>query len=123
MIILKCGICGNVVELIRECNSPVTCCGQDMVELVPGTSDGSHEKHIPIVTHSGQKVYVMVGELAHPMTEAHFIEWIALETTYGIHRFYLKPDQKPIAEFMLDKEEKLLGTYAYCNLHGLWKAW
>ena len=29
---------------------------QDMIELVPGTSDGAQEKHVPVVTVDGDKV-------------------------------------------------------------------
>ena len=56
------------------------------------------------------------------MTDVHYIEWIAIETTNGIQRKALKPEQAPKAEFVLAEGEALVATYAYCNLHGLWKA-
>ena len=64
----------------------------------------------------------MVGEVAHPMADVHFIEWIAIETTHGVQRKCLKPGQDPKAEFLLADGEKYIAAYAYCNLHGLWKS-
>ena len=65
---------------------------------------------------------VKVGEVEHPMLEEHFIEWIAIETTKGVQRKCLKAGEAPLAEFALVEGEDYLATYAYCNLHGLWKA-
>jgi superoxide reductase len=56
------------------------------------------------------------------MTEAHYIEWIAIETNQGVHRKNLTPSSKPQAEFALVSGETVKDVYAYCNLHGLWKA-
>ena len=81
-----CEHCGNIIEYLHQTPVPAMCCGQEMGELVPGTSDGSHEKHIPMVTVNGNTVTVEVGSIAHPMTEAHYIQWIALETTKGSYR-------------------------------------
>ena len=63
---------------------------------------------------------VTVGEVLHPMEEAHYIEWIYLETTEGVKRKKLQPNDNPIAEFALLDGEKVINAYAYCNLHGLW---
>ena len=88
---------------------------------IPGTSDGAKEKHVPVVTIDGNKVCVRVGEIEHPMVEAHYIEWIAVETSNGAQMKMLKPGQAPKAEFMLVEGETIEAVYAYCNLHGLWK--
>ena len=117
-----CEHCGNMVEMVKDAGVPVMCCGQKMTELIPGTSDGAVEKHVPVVTIDGNNVSVMVGEVEHPMVEAHFIEWIAIETSTGIQRKSLKPGQEPKAEFVLADGESVINVYAYCNLHGLWKA-
>lgn len=116
-----CEHCGNIVEMVKDKGVPVMCCGQKMTELIPGTSDGAKEKHIPVVTIDGNKVCVIVGEIEHPMVEAHFIEWIAVETSNGAQMKMLKPGQAPKAEFMLVEGETIEAVYAYCNLHGLWK--
>lgn len=121
MNIYKCNICGRIVDEIKA-GGPLTCCGQDMTLLVPGTSDGAAEKHVPVAEVTDGKVVVKVGEVEHPMLEEHFIEWIAIETTKGVQRKYLKAGEAPLAEFALAEGEDYLATYAYCNLHGLWKA-
>jgi superoxide reductase len=111
-----------MVDEIKQGGCHPSCCGQPMTLLEPGTSDGAVEKHVPVVTVAGSKVLVAVGEAEHPMVEAHFIEWIAIETTNGMQKKVLKPEQAPKAEFVLADGEALVATYAYCNLHGLWKA-
>lgn len=117
-----CEHCGNIVEMVKSSGVPVMCCGQKMTELIPGTSDGAVEKHVPVVKVDGNKVSVKVGEVEHPMVEAHYIEWIAIETTNGAQRKILKPEQAPEAEFIIADGESVEAVYAYCNLHGLWKA-
>jgi superoxide reductase len=44
-----CEHCGNLMTLLEESGVPVVCCGDEMTELVAGTSDGSYEKHVPDV--------------------------------------------------------------------------
>lgn len=117
-----CEHCGNIIEYIKETGVPVMCCGQKMTELIPGTSDGAHEKHVPVVVTEGDKVLVTVGAVEHPMVEAHYIQWIAIETTKGSQCRKLDYTDKPIAEFKLADGEELVAVYEYCNLHGLWKA-
>ena len=53
------------------------------------------------------------------MTEEHYIEWIALAAAGRVDIRYLKPGGEPAALF-----PPVQGgvVYAYCNLHGLWKA-
>ena len=117
-----CEHCGNIIEYVKESGVPVMCCGQKMTEIVPGTSDGAHEKHVPVVIVDGDKVTVEVGEVEHPMVEAHYIQWIVLETEDGYQIKYLQPEAKPVAEFVLTEGSKVVAVYEYCNLHGLWKA-
>jgi superoxide reductase len=93
-----------------------------MKELIPGTSDGAAEKHVPVFNVAGNKVTVNVGSVEHPMVEEHFIEWIAIETKKGSQRKFLKAGEKPCAEFILTDDDAVIAVYAYCNLHGLWKA-
>ncbi len=51
-----------------------------------------------------------------PMMEAHWIEWIILETATGYQKKELKPEEKPEAEFAVT--EPVVAAYEYCNLHG-----
>ena len=117
-----CEHCGNIVEMVKDAGVPVICCGQKMTELVPGTSDGAFEKHVPVYHTEGNKVTVTIGAVEHPMLEAHFIEWVAVETVRGVQRRVLKPEEQPVAEFVLAEGDSVVAVYAYCNLHGLWKA-
>lgn len=117
-----CEHCKNIMTLVQDSGVPVMCCGQKMTELVPGTTDGAAEKHVPAVTVDDRKVSVRVGEVEHPMMEAHYIMFICVETSLGNHMKYLKPGEKPEAEFFLADNEEFVAAYEYCNLHGLWKA-
>lgn len=116
----RCEHCGNIVTFLHSTGVPVMCCGQKMTEMVPGTVDASAEKHVPVVEVQGNQVHVKVGAAEHPMVEAHYIQWIAIETNLGSQIKYLKPEQKPEASFVLAEGEELVATYEYCNLHGLW---
>ena len=116
-----CEHCGNIVEKVVDKGVPVMCCGQKMTEMVPGTSDGAAEKHVPVVEVEGNVVTVKVGEVEHPMLEEHYIGWVAIKTEQGMQRKYLKAGEKPEVVFVLAEGDKLLETYEWCNLHGLWK--
>ena len=118
----KCPICGKIIAMVEERAVPTICCGRPMEELVANTSDGAYEKHIPVFEVKDGKVRVVVGEVEHPMIDAHYIQWIAVETNLGNQRKVLKPGQKPVAEFALLEGEQVVAVYEYCNLHGLYKA-
>lgn len=117
-----CEHCGNIIEYVKNAGVPVMCCGQKMTELIPGTSDGAHEKHVPVITVDGDKVIVEVGSIEHPMVEAHYIQWITIETKKGSQRVKLEYTDKPRAEFKLVDQDEVVAAYEYCNLHGLWKS-
>ena len=118
----KCNHCGNVVEKVVDSKVPVVCCGEKMEELIPGTVEASHEKHIPVYRVENNKVYVEVGSVEHPMIPEHFIEWVAVQTKFGNQRRLLTPNTAPKVEFALVEGDEVVAVYAYCNLHGLWKA-
>ena len=118
----RCEHCGNIIEMVEDKGVPVVCCGQRMTELVAGTSDGAREKHVPVYEVKNNIVHVKVGEVAHPMIPEHYIEWIVLQTKNGVQRKELNPVDKPEACFALCDGDEVEAVYAYCNLHGLWKA-
>ena len=89
-------------------------------ELTANTTDGAHEKHVPVIEQHGDHVTVKVGSVPHPMLDVHWIEWILLETAGGYQKKDLKPGDKPEAEFAVT--DPVIAAYEYCNLHGLWKA-
>lgn len=115
-----CEHCGNIIEYAKSSGIPVICCGQEMRELIPGTSDGAVEKHVPVVTVEGNHVLVQVGAVEHPMIEAHYIEWIVIETKKGSQKVKLTYTDAPRAEFLLTEGDEFVAAYIYCNLHSLW---
>ena len=118
MKFLKCNECGAILQVIKDA---ADCCIKGYTEIIPGTTDAAVEKHVPAITVDGAKVSVAVGEVAHPMADVHYIEWIVIETEKGSQMATLKPGDDPKAEFVLADGDKLIAAYAYCNLHGLWK--
>ena len=117
-----CDHCKKIITVVNESGVPVMCCGQKMTELVPGTVDAAVEKHVPVCEANDDMVTVTVGEVEHPMLEEHSIQWIALETVNGCQIKYLKPGEKPVANFAILDDDEVVAVYEYCNLHGLWKA-
>ena len=122
MNIFKCEQCGNIIAYLKDSGVRVQCCGEEMKPLVPNTTDAAGEKHVPVIAVDGNTVTVTVGAVEHPMLDAHYIEWILLETKEGRQRKTLKPGEKPVAVFSLTTGDEVIAAYEYCNLHGLWKA-
>lgn len=116
-----CDHCGNLIAFVKNKGVPVMCCGQKMRKLVPNTTDAATEKHVPVIAVDGSQVTVTVSTVTHPMIEAHYIEWIALETKHGGQIRHLHPGEVPVAQFALCEGDRVVAAYAYCNLHGLWK--
>ena len=50
MKLLKCPICGNVVEMIDDHGVPLMCCGKKMEVIEAGSIDAAVEKHVPVVS-------------------------------------------------------------------------
>ncbi|SDP62952.1 desulfoferrodoxin [Desulforhopalus singaporensis] len=119
LAIYKCDICGNVIEVLSAGGAEMMCCGQNMTMQVENTTDAAVEKHVPVVEKVEGGYQVTVGSVAHPMTEAHWIEWIDLIVGDAIYRQFLSPSDKPEAFFPIEAEG--VTVRAYCNLHGLWK--
>ena len=119
--IYKCAVCGNIVEVVHAGAGVFSCCGQPMTRLEAGTSDGAAEKHVPVIEKIDGGYKVTVGSVAHPMIDAHYIEFIELvcENCHKVQRAYLKPNDKPEAVFKTDAEK--VTAREYCNLHGLWQ--
>ena len=117
-----CSHCGNIIAKVKDVGVPVMCCGQKMTEIIPGTTEASQEKHIPVYQVEGNIVTVRVGAVDHPMAPEHFIEWVSLQTKQGNQRKLLTPGQEPVVRFALCEGDEVEAVYAYCDLHGLWKA-
>lgn len=118
--VYKCEVCGNIVEVLHTGAGELVCCGKPMVLQAENTVDAAKEKHVPVVTEEDGKLLVKIGEVDHPMEEAHYIEWIEVIQAGRVIRKNLKPGDKPEAKFCKKADDYTVR--AYCNLHGLWKA-
>ena len=116
-----CEHCGNLIGMIYDAGVPMMCCGQKMKKLEAGVVEASHEKHVPVIKIDGNIVNVSVGSVEHSMAEEHNIAWVYLQTDQGGQRKNLEVGKAPVVRFAL-ADEKPIAVYAYCNLHGLWKA-
>ena len=117
-----CKHCGNIIAYVKDNGVRVSCCGEEMYELIPGTTDAAREKHVPVYSVENGTVSVNVGEIDHPMLAEHYIEWVSLQTKFGNQRKQLKPGNALSVTFALSDGDEVEAVYAYCNLHGLWKA-
>ncbi|MBI5159291.1 desulfoferrodoxin [Candidatus Micrarchaeota archaeon] len=118
--VYKCSVCGNIVEVVHASAGQLVCCGKPMNLLVEKTLDAGNEKHVPVVEKTASGVKVKVGSVAHPMEEKHFIEFVEVVADGRVYRKYLKPGEKPEAEF--EVKANSIVAREYCNLHGLWKS-
>lgn len=118
--VYKCSACGNIVAVVHGGDGELVCCGAPMKLMKEGSTDAAQEKHVPVIEKTASGYKVKVGSVAHPMEEAHWIEWIELIADGKAYRQFLKPGQAPEAEFCV-KADKVTAR-EYCNLHGHWKA-
>lgn len=120
MKVFRCKVCGKVILMMHETKVPTMCCGQEMEEEVANVTEAASEKHLPVCEVEGQNIEVKVGDVAHPMTEEHYITWIAIEMEDSIQIHYLQPEQEPKTTFVVAANQTVKKVYAYCNLHHLW---
>jgi superoxide reductase len=118
--IYKCGVCGNIVEVLHTGAGELVCCGQPMKNFVENTVDAAKEKHVPVVEKIPGGFKVKVGAVAHPMEEKHYIEWIEVIADGQAYRQFLLPGDAPEAEFLIEADQ--ITAREYCNLHGLWRS-
>ena len=120
----RCAHCGNIIFKVVDKGVPVMCCGEKMEELIPNTTDGVQEKHIPVVEKSahgsGYSVSVKVGSVAHPMLPEHFINLIAAVSGDTVTFRFPQPGGEPELKTFVRGDEPVK-AYEYCNLHGFWK--
>ena len=118
--VYKCQHCSNIAQIIHPASPAMSCCGEEMKLLAEGTTDGAKEKHVPIIEQTSTGYKVAVGSVAHPMEEAHYIEWIELVADGISYKKFLKPNDAPVAEFCVKAENVV--AREYCNLHGHFKS-
>jgi superoxide reductase len=117
--VYKCDVCGNIVEVVHGGKGELVCCGQAMKLMTENTVDAAKEKHVPVIEKIEGGVKVKVGEVAHPMEEKHYIEWIEIIAGGKAYRQFLNPGDAPEAVFMIEADD--ITARELCNLHGLWK--
>lgn len=118
--VYKCNVCGNITEVLHEGVGELVCCGQPMQLQEEKTEDVGNEKHVPVIEKTENSILVKIGSVPHPMEEKHYIEWIELIADGAVYRKFLKPGDKPEAEFCTSAEK--ITAREYCNIHGLWKS-
>ena len=118
--VYKCNVCGNMTEVVHTGAGELVCCGQPMQLMKENTVDAATEKHVPVIEKTDTGVKIKVGEVPHPMEDAHYIEWIEILADGISYKKFLKPGAIPEAEF--DIKSETLTAREYCNLHGLWKS-
>ena len=118
--VYKCGVCGNIVEVLHAGKGNLVCCGKPMNLLVENTVDAAKEKHVPVIEKIDGGVKVKVGAVAHPMEEKHWIEWVEIIADGKTYRQYLNPGEVPEVIFNVTADQ--ITAREYCNIHGLWKA-
>ena len=117
--VYKCSICGNIVQILHTGAGQLVCCGVPMELMTEKTEDEGLEKHVPVISKTDNGFIVKIGQVAHPMEEAHFIEWIELIADGKSYRQYLKAGDKPEATFCLKANQ--VSAREYCSVHGLWQ--
>lgn len=118
--IYRCNVCGNIVEIVKEGEGQLVCCGKNMELLKAKTKDEGSEKHVPVIEKDDDKIIVKVGEVPHPMIEEHHICFVELFVGDKIYRKFLNAGDEPKAVFEVCTDIDNLKTREYCNVHGLW---
>lgn len=118
--IYKCGVCGNMVEMVHDGVGELVCCNQPMKLFTENSTDAATEKHVPVIANIDNGYKVTVGSVPHPMEDKHYIEWIELISDGKAYRQFLKPGNKP--ETFFEGKTGKFTVREYCNVHGLWKS-
>lgn len=117
----KCEICGNIVAVVNAGAGELVCCGEPMNEMkLQSVGDSGFEKHAPVVTIEGDKVHVKIGEIPHPMEDAHHLQVVQIIRDGAVvegKRLY--PDHETEVTFILE-ETQGIRVRVICNVHGLW---
>ena len=117
--IYKCEICGNIVEVLHSGKGELVCCGKPMKLNRENTVDAAKEKHVPVVEKTANGFKVKVGDVAHPMEEKHYIEWVEIIADGKAYRQFLNPGEAPETTFNIQADQ--VTAREYCTLHGLWR--
>ncbi|MBQ1391448.1 MAG: helix-turn-helix domain-containing protein [Firmicutes bacterium] len=105
-----CPLCGNVIQSTGD--AVISCCGITLPALEAEPADAGHPAQAERVE---DEYYVTI---AHEMTKAHAISFIAAirDDGYEIRKLY--PEGSAAARFKIRGTREL---YYYCNRHGLFR--
>ena len=118
LMLHRCEICGNIVQVMHSGEGILYCCGQPMTQLQPHLKEEEKgEKHVPVFLSDN---VIQVGSEMHPMIEEHYIEFIQSFSDDKTHveTKFLSPGQEP--KMHLCTNENHIAALEYCNIHGLW---
>ena len=68
----RCAHCGQIVAIVKGTGVPVICCGEEMQEIIPGTTDASVEKHVPVFEVKDNKVFLFTTPCCPNITLSGF---------------------------------------------------
>ena len=105
-----CPLCGNIIHTTGS--ALVSCCG---ITLPPLEAEEADEFHSITIEPVEDEQFITV---AHPMTKAHYISFIAHVTSDRLQMVKLYPEGNPETRFQLRGRGYL---YYYCNQHGLFR--
>ena len=132
---LICGTCGYVAidgaapDKCPVCQSPKDVFSEkDAINT--SKDEGPGEKHVPVIKVVKQcelvgegctDVHVKIGEVLHPMTAEHSIQWVDFYVDKKfVERVHLTPDCNPAASAHIKASSGKLTAIEFCNLHGHW---
>ncbi|MDR1905784.1 MAG: hypothetical protein LBQ27_02565 [Clostridiales bacterium] len=118
--IYKCVNCESVIEIEEPHDCTLKCGNAPMTLMTTKNHTGDAEVHIPIITATENGYLVKVSALPHPMTNAHYIEFIELNADGRRYKTYLSPSDEPQYEFPISIA-RAVSARIYCNLHGVWE--
>lgn len=121
MKLLKCAVCGNIVEMIEDKGVPVMCCGKPMNELQANTTDGALEKHVPVAEIVDGSLHVKVGSMEHPMLAEHYITMILVEADddgLPAKSASLEKNRKESSRWVISKGKCMFTNTAICTAYG-----
>lgn len=137
---MKAFICQTCAHRSLEDQAPEKCpvCGsqsfqQDENAIMgiqdPNNITDAEKKHTPVVKVHKEcnmidgcvGVHAMVGEILHPMEEAHLIKFIDFyQDKKFITRVQLTPSVNPGTGVNIKNPQGKLQVVEFCNLHGAW---
>lgn len=105
-----CDTCNNLAVLVSTGKALLHCCNEPMEQLSAKETGSGQEEHVPVLSVSNNRLKVAIGAVEHPMTQEHYIQWIALQEGNHMESVRLRPGDKPEAEFSyhpFDEQQEL----------------